>query len=90
MTFKALLATKAGDAISDLPFILRNVTLAGIDSVNVPKAVRLESWRRLGVDLDFARLARTATTVRLADVAALAPKILKGEVQGRTVVDVNA
>ncbi|TCM52299.1 acrylyl-CoA reductase (NADPH) [Rhizobium sp. PP-F2F-G48] len=73
-----------------LPFILRNVTLAGIDSVNAPQAVRLEAWRRLAVDLDVEKLARTVTMVGLSDVAALAPKILKGEVQGRTVVNVNA
>ena len=73
-----------------IPFILRNVTLAGIDSVNAPQSVRLEAWKRLSTDLDFAKLARTVSTVGLADVAALAPKILKGEVQGRTVVDVNA
>ncbi|MBB4952255.1 acrylyl-CoA reductase (NADPH) [Agrobacterium vitis] len=73
-----------------LPFILRNVTLAGIDSVNAPQAVRLEAWKRLSTDLDLGKLARTVTTVGLADVLALAPKILKGEVQGRTVVDVNA
>jgi acrylyl-CoA reductase (NADPH) len=73
-----------------IPFILRNVTLAGIDSVNAPQSVRLEAWKRLSTDLDFAKLARTVSTVALADVAALAPKILKGEIQGRTVVDVNA
>jgi acrylyl-CoA reductase (NADPH) len=73
-----------------IPFILRNVTLAGIDSVNAPQSVRLEAWKRLSTDLDFTKLARTVSTVGLADVAALAPKILKGEIQGRTVVDVNA
>ncbi|HEY0275781.1 MAG TPA: MDR family oxidoreductase [Paenirhodobacter sp.] len=73
-----------------LPFILRNVTLAGIDSVNAPQEVRLDAWARLGRDLDFAKLARTASVIGLADVPALAPRILKGEVQGRTIVDVNA
>lgn len=73
-----------------LPFILRNVTLAGIDSVNAPQAVRLEAWKRLSTDLDFAKLSRTVSTVGLSDVAALAPKILKGDIQGRTVVNVNA
>lgn len=58
--------------------------------VSIPSTPRKPCGSNLGVDLDFARLARTATTVRIADVAALAPKILKGEVQGRTVVDVNA
>ncbi|HEY0182662.1 MAG TPA: MDR family oxidoreductase [Rhodopila sp.] len=73
-----------------LPFILRNVTLAGIDSVNAPQEVRLEAWERLARDLDFAKLARAASVIGLGDVAALAPRILKGEVQGRTIVDVNA
>ncbi|NTF34399.1 MDR family oxidoreductase [Rhizobium skierniewicense] len=73
-----------------LPFILRNVTLAGIDSVNAPQEVRLEAWRRLSLDLDFEKLAKTVTTVGLSDVVALAPKILQGGVKGRTVVDVNA
>jgi acrylyl-CoA reductase (NADPH) len=73
-----------------LPFILRNVTLAGIDSVNAPQEVRLEAWSRLAKDLDFAKLARTASVIGLSEVVALAPRILKGEVQGRTIVDVNA
>ncbi len=72
-----------------LPFILRNVTLAGIDSVNAPQAVRLQAWARLARDLDLAKLARTTTVVGLADVPAVAARILKGEVQGRTIVDVN-
>src|SRR5713101_509332 len=44
---------------SVLPFILRNVTLAGIDSVNAPQAVRLQAWSRLASDLDLGKLART-------------------------------
>lgn len=75
---------------SVLPFIMRNITLAGIDSVNAPQAVRLEAWERLSTDLDFAKLARTASVIGLSEVVALAPRILKGEVQDRTIVDVNA
>lgn len=75
---------------SVLPFILRNITLAGIDSVNAPQSVRLQAWNRLSRDLDFDKLYRTASVIGLNDVAALAPRILKGEVQGRTIVDVNA
>lgn len=75
---------------SVLPFILRNVTLAGIDSVNAPQEVRLAAWSRLAKDLDFAKLARTVSLVGLSDVVDLAPRILNGEVQGRTIVDVNA
>ncbi|TCQ08942.1 acrylyl-CoA reductase (NADPH) [Rhizobium sp. PP-F2F-G36] len=72
-----------------LPFILRNITLAGIDSVNAPQAVRLEAWSRLARDLDLAKLARTTTVIGLAQVPGVAESILGGHVQGRTVVDVN-
>lgn len=72
------------------PFILRNVTLAGIDSVNTPRKVRLEAWERLARDLDAAKLTSTITEIGLADVPDVAAKILKGQVRGRTVVNVNA
>jgi len=75
---------------SVLPFILRNVTLAGIDSVNAPRDVRLTAWARLARDLDLAKLASTTQTVGLAAVPDLAGPVLKGQVRGRTVVDVNA
>ena len=71
------------------PFILRNVTLAGIDSVNAPREVRLEAWARLAKDLDPGKLKSTVTEIGLADVPGIAAKILKGEVRGRTVVNVN-
>lgn len=73
-----------------LPFILRNVTLAGIDSVNAPQAVRIEAWSRLARDLDRKKLARTTKVVGLAEVPDIARHILEGKVQGRTVVDVDA
>ena len=72
------------------PFILRNVTLAGIDSVNTPREARLEAWQRLARDLDPAKLKSTITEIGLADVPNFAAKILKGQVRGRTVVNVNA
>ncbi|WP_053184599.1 acrylyl-CoA reductase (NADPH) [Pseudomonas thivervalensis] len=75
---------------SVLPFILRNVTLAGIDSVNAPQAVRLQAWARLAQDLDLSKLARTTQVVGLAEVPAIAGRVLEGKVRGRTVVDVNA
>ncbi|MCS3807139.1 MDR family oxidoreductase [Xanthomonas sp. 4461] len=75
---------------SVLPFILRNVTLAGIDSVNAPQAVRLQAWSRLAHDLELGKLALTTTTIALAEVAQTAAQLLDGKVQGRTVVDVNA
>jgi acrylyl-CoA reductase (NADPH) len=75
---------------SVLPFILRNVTLAGIDSVNAPQEVRIEAWSRLARDLDLRKLARATHVVGLADVPAIASRMLEGTVQGRAVVDVNA
>jgi acrylyl-CoA reductase (NADPH) len=73
-----------------LPFILRNVTLAGIDSVNTPQEARIEAWSRLARDLDLNKLARTMQVVGLAEVPDVVRQILAGKVQGRTVVDVNA
>ena len=75
---------------SVLPFILRNVTLAGIDSVNAPQDVRLAAWSRLATDLDLDKLARATQVVGLADVPGLAEPVLRGQVRGRTVVDVSA
>lgn len=75
---------------SVLPFILRNVTLAGIDSVNAPQDVRVEAWSRLAHDLDLGKLARTTHVVGLAEVPAVVGLMFEGKVQGRTVVDVNA
>jgi len=75
---------------SVLPFILRNVTLAGIDSVNAPYSAREQAWTRLAADLDLGKLARTTQMISLAEVPALAGQVLQGRVQGRSVVDVNA
>ena len=74
---------------SVMPFILRNVTLAGIDSVNAPRAIRIEAWDRLAKDLDPAKLASTVNEIGLGDVPETAAAILKGKVRGRTVVDVR-
>ena len=73
-----------------LPFILRNVTLAGIDSVNARQGVRVKAWSRLARDLDLTKLARTTSVVGLAKVTDVAARILEGRIHGRTVVDVNA
>ena len=72
------------------PFILRGITLAGIDSVNAPMAKRVEAWSRLAQDLDLKKLDAMTTRVKLADVPALGAEILAGKVRGRIVVDVNA
>jgi acrylyl-CoA reductase (NADPH) len=71
------------------PFILRGVTLAGIDSVMAPRARRLEAWSRLARDLDKSSLAAMTTTRPLTDVTALAPEILAGKVRGRVVLEVR-
>lgn len=73
-----------------MPFILRGVTLAGVDSVNCPLPRRVQAWDRLAVDIDPARLELMATEVGLAEVLDLAPKQLAGQVRGRVVVDVKS
>ena len=70
------------------PFILRGVSLLGIDSVMCPKPRRLAAWARLSVDLDAAQLAAITTTVRFDQAMDLAATILDGKVRGRTVVEI--
>ena len=74
---------------SVMPFILRGVTLAGIDSVYAPKAKRLAAWERLASDLDRDKLAALTVMHPLSDVVDLAPQILAGQVRGRAVLDVG-
>jgi acrylyl-CoA reductase (NADPH) len=71
------------------PFILRGVTLCGIESVMQPTPGRTEAWRRLAADLDLAKLDAMTQSATLAEVPALGEAILKGDVRGRVVVDVN-
>lgn len=71
------------------PFILRGVTLYGIDSVMAPKALRLEAWSRLARDLDPAKLDAITNEVPLAGAIPAAGDILAGSIRGRLVVDVN-
>jgi acrylyl-CoA reductase (NADPH) len=70
------------------PFILRGITLAGIDSVMAPKERRVRAWARLAVDLDRGKLAAMTETRPLEDVIALAPAVLAGQVRGRVVLEV--
>ena len=70
-----------------IPFLLRGVNLLGIDSVMCPRAERVEAWSRLARDLPLDRLDQLTQIVPLADVPALAPRILKGEIRGRVVID---
>ncbi|MFC9839402.1 MDR family oxidoreductase [Rhodococcus sp. NPDC127530] len=72
------------------PFILRAVTLVGIDSVNAPVSSREEAWNLLDKHLDDALLEKMTSTVPLDQAAAVAQQVLAGTVRGRTVVDVNA
>ena len=72
------------------PFILRGVNLLGIDSVMQPYANRLRAWERIARDLPMDRLEEMVQPATLADLPGLGRDILKGQVRGRVVVDVNA
>jgi acrylyl-CoA reductase (NADPH) len=72
------------------PFILRGVSLLGIDSVMCPRERRLRAWERLAHDLPLNLLEASVRTVDLAAVPELARQILAGQVRGRVVVDLNA
>jgi len=71
------------------PFILRGVTLAGIDSVMCPMPRRQRAWALLAADLDRARLASLTQEIGLTEAIGAAPRILAGQVRGRLVVDVK-
>ncbi|WP_300517532.1 acryloyl-CoA reductase [Aliiroseovarius sp.] len=72
------------------PFILRGVNLLGIDSVMQPYENRLRAWHRIASDLPMDKLEAMVQPATLADLPALGKDILKGQVKGRVVVDVNA
>jgi acrylyl-CoA reductase (NADPH) len=71
------------------PFILRGVTLYGIDSVMAPLAVRQEAWERLSRDLDPAKLESITREIGLEDTLTVGAELLEGKVRGRVVVNVN-
>jgi len=73
-----------------IPFLLRGVNLLGIDSVMRPYPDRVRAWGRIARDLPMAKLETMIRPATLADLPALGAAILKGQVQGRVVVDVNA
>jgi acrylyl-CoA reductase (NADPH) len=73
-----------------IPFLLRGVNLLGIDSVMQPYQNRVEAWARLGSDLPMDKLESMIQPAALSDLPELASNILKGQVRGRVVVDVNA
>ncbi|EOT7488861.1 MDR family oxidoreductase [Pseudomonas aeruginosa] len=71
------------------PFILRGVSLLGINSVTQPYSRRIEAWRRLSVELDLEKLADMTREITLAESIQVARDLLQGKVRGRVVVDVN-
>jgi acrylyl-CoA reductase (NADPH) len=71
------------------PFILRGVSLLGIDSVMAPATLREPAWNRLARDLDAPALERISRVIGLADTLGAANDILSGAIRGRVVVDVN-
>lgn len=73
-----------------IPFLLRGINLLGIDSATCPMNRRTQAWQRIARDLPMDKLETISREVPLADVPAEAERILKGQVRGRTVVDVRA
>lgn len=83
------LAGGSGLPATVIPFLLRGVNLLGIDSVMRPYADRVRAWDRIARDLPMDKLEAMVQPATLADLPALGAAILKGQVQGRVVVDVN-
>ena len=71
------------------PFILRGVTLSGVDSVMAPMSRRVQAWERLAREISPDLLAFNTETIGLGDTVATAQRLLAGQVRGRVVVDVN-
>lgn len=84
------LAAGADLPASVIPFLLRGVNLLGIDSVMKPYEDRLAAWQRIGRDLPMEKLESMIEPAALGDLPGLGKAILKGQVKGRVVVDVNA
>jgi acrylyl-CoA reductase (NADPH) len=84
------LAGGAGLPATVIPFLLRGVNLLGIDSVMRPYADRIRAWDRIAKDLPMAKLEAMVQPAVLSDLPELGRAILKGQVKGRVVVDVNA
>jgi acrylyl-CoA reductase (NADPH) len=68
------------------PFILRGVSLLGVDSVMAPKELRLEAWRRLASDLEHVKLSTLTRTIGFDDIVQAATDIVEGKIRGRVVV----
>jgi acrylyl-CoA reductase (NADPH) len=74
---------------SVVPFILRGVSLLGIDSVMCPLPLRVAAWRRLETELDKSKIAAMTSEIGLGDVIAAGRRIVEGQVRGRTVVRIG-
>ncbi|WP_250500727.1 MDR family oxidoreductase [Caballeronia sp. GAWG1-5s-s] len=72
------------------PFILRGVALLGVDSVYVPRERRIAAWNAIAADVPVETIERVASTISLADAPESAASLLRGEIKGRVIVDVNA
>ncbi|MBD9374862.1 oxidoreductase [Rhizobium sp. ARZ01] len=84
-----LAASATVPSFSVIPFILRGVSLLGIDSVMRPRNERLDAWSRIAADLPHDKLDDMIAEYGLSDLPALGPAILEGKVRGRTVIDVR-
>jgi acrylyl-CoA reductase (NADPH) len=71
------------------PFILRGVSLLGIDSVMCPQPLRREAWKRLACDLDRGKLEAMTREISLGEVIAAGQRIVDGQVRGRIVVKIS-
>ncbi|MCB5197926.1 acryloyl-CoA reductase [Loktanella sp. TSTF-M6] len=83
------LAGGAGLPATVIPFLLRGVNLLGIDSVMQPFENRQRAWGRIATDLPMDKLDAMIQPATLSDLPKLGADILKGQVRGRVVVDVN-
>lgn len=94
MKYRGVVAACGLAASMDLPtsvapFILRGVTLRGVDSVMCPKPERVAAWSRLATDLDMRKLEAMVAEVPLEDVIETAPRFLKGDIRGRVIVPIS-
>ena len=71
-----------------MPFILRGITLQGVDSVTCPREQRIKAWDRLARDLDLQKLGQMTSEIGLSEVITAAGDLLNGKLHGRVVVDV--
>jgi acrylyl-CoA reductase (NADPH) len=71
------------------PFILRAVSLLGIDSVQCPQSVRREAWKRLASDLDRGKLQAMTREIDLVEVGEAGRAVVEGQVRGRIVVKIR-